>query len=164
MASRVGRVLIAVLVGFVTLVGLVLPVVWAWFERLGAEEVSDPVRISSYDATYTVDSDGMLVASEEIQAEFPSGRHGIFRYWDVADPADPSVRYLPRVISVTRDGSPEPYVEYWESGHRFLVAKIGDADTYLTPGTHTYELRYADCGCDAADASFSNRTLRVAAR
>jgi hypothetical protein len=32
------------------------------------------------------------------------------------------------------------------------------------PGTHTYELRYADCGCDEADASFSDRTLRVAAR
>ena len=33
-----------------------------------------------------------------------------------------------------------------------------------SPGTHTYELRYADCGCDEADASFSDRTLRVAAR
>lgn len=33
-----------------------------------------------------------------------------------------------------------------------------------TPGEHTYELRYADCGCDAADAEFSDRTLRVAPR
>lgn len=33
-----------------------------------------------------------------------------------------------------------------------------------SPGTHTYELRYADCGCDEADASFSDRTLGVAAR
>jgi hypothetical protein len=33
-----------------------------------------------------------------------------------------------------------------------------------TPGTHTYSLRYADCGCDPADAQFSDRTLRVAPR
>ena len=32
------------------------------------------------------------------------------------------------------------------------------------PGPHTYELRYADCGCDPGDASFSDRTLRVAGR
>lgn len=31
-----------------------------------------------------------------------------------------------------------------------------------SPGRHTYELRYADCGCDPGDASFSQRTLRVA--
>ena len=33
-----------------------------------------------------------------------------------------------------------------------------------TPGEHTYELRYADCGCDAGDASFSQRLLRAAGR
>lgn len=32
------------------------------------------------------------------------------------------------------------------------------------PGTHTYELRYADCDCDPADAEFTDRTLRVAPR
>jgi hypothetical protein len=33
-----------------------------------------------------------------------------------------------------------------------------------TPGSHTYSLRYADCGCDPADSTFSDRTLRVAGR
>lgn len=33
-----------------------------------------------------------------------------------------------------------------------------------TPGPHTYELRYADCGCETGSASFSERTLRVAGR
>ena len=33
-----------------------------------------------------------------------------------------------------------------------------------TPGEHTYSLRYADCGCDPADAEFSDRTLTVAPR
>jgi hypothetical protein len=34
-----------------------------------------------------------------------------------------------------------------------------------SPGEHTYELRYADCGCDPGiDAEFSSRTLTVAPR
>jgi hypothetical protein len=34
-----------------------------------------------------------------------------------------------------------------------------------SPGTHTYTLRYGDCGCDPGiDAEFSNRTLTVAPR
>jgi hypothetical protein len=33
-----------------------------------------------------------------------------------------------------------------------------------TPGAHTYELRYADCGCDGGTASFSERLLRAAGR
>lgn len=31
-----------------------------------------------------------------------------------------------------------------------------------TPGQHTYEVRYADCGCDPSDSEFSDRTLTVA--
>jgi hypothetical protein len=31
-------------------------------------------------------------------------------------------------------------------------------------GQHTYSLRYADCGCDPADATFEERTLTVAPR
>ncbi len=33
-----------------------------------------------------------------------------------------------------------------------------------TPGAHTYELRYADCGCTATDAEVSDRMLTVAPR
>ena len=33
-----------------------------------------------------------------------------------------------------------------------------------SPGEHTYDLRYADCACDPADAEFSERTLTVAPR
>jgi hypothetical protein len=33
-----------------------------------------------------------------------------------------------------------------------------------TPGPHTFSLRYADCGCDPADTTFSDRTLKVAGR
>ena len=142
MTSRVRRVLRPVILVTAVLVGLLWPIAWVWFEQVDVQPASDPVSISRYDATYTVQPDGLLLATEQIRAEFPDGRHGIFRYWDVADPADASVRYLPTVVSVTRDGRPEPYVEYWESGHRYLVAKVGDADTLLEPGTHTYVITY----------------------
>lgn len=33
-----------------------------------------------------------------------------------------------------------------------------------SPGTHTYELRYGDCGCDPEPAAFSDRVLQVAPR
>jgi hypothetical protein len=33
-----------------------------------------------------------------------------------------------------------------------------------TPGTHTYELRYADCGCGGEDPTFSDRRLFVGPR
>ena len=33
-----------------------------------------------------------------------------------------------------------------------------------TPGQHTYELRYADCGCETDPAEFSDRTLAVVPR
>ena len=53
----------------------------------------DPVTITHYEADYAVDADGTLRATETITADFPSGRHGIFRYWDLADLADRTVRY-----------------------------------------------------------------------
>lgn len=142
MAGRVGRVLGLLITSAVVLAMLLWPVLWAWLERADAGPATDPVSINDYDATFSVGPDGLLLATERIEAEFPGGRRGIFRYWDLADPADPSVRYQPTVVSISRDGRPEPYELSWESGYRFLVARIGDADTYLSPGPHTYVLTY----------------------
>ena len=103
---------------------------------------ADPVVISDYRADFSVSADGTLVAVETIRGEFPSGRHGIFRYWDVANQNSPQVRQEPRVTSLLLDGAPAPYQLLWESGDRFRVAKIGAADTTLPAGTHTYELKY----------------------
>ncbi|HUS22536.1 MAG TPA: DUF2207 domain-containing protein [Aeromicrobium sp.] len=102
----------------------------------------DPVTITSYDARYGVDRDGVLTATETIVGDFPYGRHGIFRYWDLQDSADKKVRLRPQDFSVTRDGAPEPYTMLWEQGRRFRVAKIGSADTFLSLGAHTYVLKY----------------------
>src|ERR671910_3773750 len=68
----------------------------------------DPVTITSYDAHYAVDRNGVLTATETIVGDFPYGRHGIFRYWDLQDSGDKNVRLRPQEFTVTRDGEPEP--------------------------------------------------------
>ncbi|MET0475344.1 MAG: DUF2207 domain-containing protein, partial [Mycobacterium sp.] len=125
-----------------------------------AGPANDPVVISAFDADYTVGSDGTLNAVETIRGEFPSGRHGIFRYWDVANPNSPRVRQAPEITSILMDGEPVPYELLWESGDRFRVAKIGDPDSTLDYGTHVYELRYTipgvlDPGSTGEDRRFA---------
>ena len=49
----------------------------------------------------------------------------------------------------------------WEDGKRFRVAKIGDPDEYLNPGTHVFEIRYTipgvlDPGGIGADKTFAD--------
>lgn len=102
----------------------------------------DPARITDYRVEITVDDDGTLRARETLEVEMPSWRHGIFRYFDVHDGADPRGRALPRDITVTADGEPVPVAWSWEDGRRFRVAKIGDPVTYLTEGPHTYEIAW----------------------
>lgn len=127
-------VLVLVLVGGIAL----------WVMKSGSSgdgsSVSDPVTVTHYDATFTVAADGTMRAVETIDADFPYGRHGIFRYWDETDPSDPSARYTTKVVSITRDGVPEP-VELSRDG-TVVIAKIGDAGVVLTPGVHRYVLTY----------------------
>jgi Predicted membrane protein (DUF2207) len=125
-----------------------------------ASDVSDPVVFSNYEADFVVNSDGQLDAVETITAEFPSGRHGIFRYWDVANQNSPRVRQKPQITSILLDGRPASYQMLWEDGERFRVAKIGDPDAYLSYGTHVFEIRYSipgvlDPGTTGADKTFA---------
>ena len=107
-----------------------------------AGQVDDPVTFSEYRADFHVDGNGNLDATETITAEFPSGRHGLFRYWDIANPNSPRVRQKPEITSILMDGNPIDYQTLSESGGRFRVAKIGDPDRYLDWGTHIFEIRY----------------------
>ena len=79
---------------------------------------SDPVTIVNYKADYTVDKQGLLTATETITADFPGGRHGIFRYWDVANQNDSGVRQVPTVSSVRMDGAPIPVQYSWKNGSK----------------------------------------------
>jgi len=139
--------------------GLLWPVVFSGGSA--ASDVSDPVVFSNYKADFVVNGDGRLNAVETITAEFPSGRHGIFRYWDVANQNSPRVRQKPEITSILLDGQPASYQMLWEDGERFRVAKIGDPDQYLSYGTHVFEIRYRipgvlDPGSTGAGKTFAS--------
>ncbi|MDT5194753.1 MAG: hypothetical protein QOH20_1507, partial [Mycobacterium sp.] len=129
----------------------------------GAGAANDPVVFSNYQADFTVSEDGTLDAVETITGEFPSGRHGIFQFWDVANQNSPRVRQKPEITSILLDGEPAPYQMLWEDRERLRVAEIGDPDTTLSPGTHVYEIRYTipgvlDPGSTGANKQFATST------
>ena len=126
-----------------TVVGLLWPLVASGLRTSGGVPLSDPVVFSTLRADFTVGTDGRLAATETITARFPSGRHGIFRFWDVADINDLHARQVPEVSEISLDGEPVPYQLLWQQQDRFLVAKIGDRDHYLDPGDHVFVIRYA---------------------
>ncbi|ALG83316.1 DUF2207 domain-containing protein [Gordonia phthalatica] len=137
--KRVVLTLIAVLV---TAVGLLWPVI-ANAGSGSTDAGVDPVVITDYAADLTLADNGRLTATETLTTEFPGwDKHGIFRFWDVADAADAEVRYVPQDISVTMDGQSVPFEMSSEQGGRFKVAKIGDPDSTVSAGTHTYRISY----------------------
>ncbi|MBA2954404.1 DUF2207 domain-containing protein [Nocardioides sp. MAH-18] len=103
----------------------------------------EPTSITSYLGDFTIGDDGDMDVVETITVDFPSGdRHGIFRFFDEADADDDHVRWVPRDISVTMDGDDVPVAVESQEGGRYTVARIGDADVYVDPGQHVYEISY----------------------
>ena len=135
-----------------------------------ASNAEDPVVFSNYKADFVVNRDGRLDAVETITGEFPSGRHGIFQWWDIANQNNPGLRQKPEITSILLDGEPISYQMLWEGGERFRVAKIGDPDRTLSWGTHVFEIRYSipgvlDPGTTGANKTFAaatGRTVRIA--
>ena len=121
---------------------------------------TEDTTITSYVADFTVDEQGDLTVVETLTVDVPGpGTHGIFRFFDIADPNAPHARRIPNDIAVTRDGEDEPFeMERREQG-RIRVARIGSASATLTPGRHVYEIRYAidgvlEPGTDGARTQF----------
>ncbi len=123
-------------------VGISFPaLVWGYGSEGGS--TYEPTSISKYLADFTVNEDGALDVVETITVEFgpASDRHGIFRFFDRADPNAPGQRRVPQDIRVTMDGRVEPFrMETREHG-RYDVARIGSASTTIQ-GAHTYEISY----------------------
>jgi len=141
-----------------TAVGLLWPVLAQLSAgSSGAGSAPDPVTITRYEADLAVDADGLLRARETITGDFPMYRHGIFRFWDVRDPGDPTNRYTPTITSITMDGGPVMYDVYREGGDRYVVAKIGDPDVYLDRGEHTYVITYTVPGALSPGRAGSGR-------
>jgi uncharacterized membrane protein YgcG len=97
-------------------------------------------RIVSFKSDVTVERDGTIRVHETItvNAQGSAIKRGIFRDFPTIYPEGVHVRF--DVVRVTRNGAPEPYdMEGLENGKR---VRIGDANVFLQPGYHTYEIEY----------------------
>ena len=103
----------------------------------------EETTIRTYVADFTVDDEGDLHATETLTIDFPGyGKHGIFRFFDEADQSATNARREPYDISVTRDGSPEPFELLNENNGRITNVRIGSADVTIPAGEHTYVIDY----------------------
>ncbi|MEQ9520296.1 MAG: DUF2207 domain-containing protein [Parvibaculum sp.] len=101
-------------------------------------------RITDYDIDLRVQSDGTLSVVETISviAEHDRIKRGIFRDFPVRyRTAFGFNQYVPfDVKDVTRDGDVEPFfIEHTGNSARLY---IGDADSYVRQGRHTYKITY----------------------
>jgi hypothetical protein len=131
----------------VTLAGLVvvaIAVLWPALQyNSGGPGATETTIITRYLADFDVDANGDLSATETITVSVPeAGKHGIFRFFDRADPSAPHARRDAHDISVTMDGESEPFDLSTQSGGRYVVARIGDPNITLQPGRHTYTISY----------------------
>ena len=92
----IGRVVRWLAAAALIAAGLLWPLLAARAPNAGSDY--DPVRFSKYEADFVVDSNGRLDAVETITAEFPSGRHGIFRSWSIDNAFAPHTRQQPTNI------------------------------------------------------------------
>lgn len=134
--------LVGLLVGLAVVA--LLAFIPAAFWNLGSsDQAYEETSITSYVADFAVDEDGRMEVTETLTVNFPySGKHGIFRFWDVADPNADHLRRVPHDIEVTRDGREEPWEQLEEGRGRYVVARIGSASVFIPPGEHVYEISY----------------------
>ena len=140
------RVFTVLLLLAVTTVALLWPVLASSGSSSSDTLEADPVTITNYRADLALDADGLLTARETITGDFPALRHGLFRFFDVSDASDPSARLRPTITSITADGGSIPYELLSEGSGRYVVAKIGDPNKYLSPGEHTFVIGYTVAG------------------
>ncbi|UXA07644.1 DUF2207 domain-containing protein [Mycobacterium sp. SMC-2] len=131
--------------------------------RSGATEapVDWQSEIKDYSATYRVGADGHVAATEVLTVRLGANRHGIFRFFPVADPTDPHARMVPSISGITMDDRAVPVSYEWRDSRRVYVARIGDPNATVSPGLHTYAISYTvDGGLvrpPTAPGHFTNR-------
>jgi uncharacterized membrane protein YgcG len=128
------------LVALVILGGLVLFPVLTYGRGSGSSD-TDVATITDYNADFTVAHDGRMDVVETLEVYYPVFKHGIFRFFDLADPSDDRARLVPHDVQVTRDGRTEPFEVLREGHGRYRNVKIGSADTTIS-GAHSYVIRY----------------------
>lgn len=110
---------------------------------ISAQPVRATEQITSYRSDISVARDGTVTVTETIRAnaEGQAIRRGIYRDIPLTLDAGGSVINVDfNLLSVRRDGRDEPYhTENIDNGVRVY---IGDADTLLEHGEHTFEITY----------------------
>lgn len=100
--------------------------------------------IKSFNANYRIHEDSSMTVTETIVYDFGDyNRHGLFRNVKDKHPQKASTWYKERyvdidLISVSRNGSPEPYKL---EPYKGLSVRIGDEDTTVS-GVQTYTIVY----------------------
>ncbi len=112
---------------------------FSFSEQNSDDEVSD---IQGFDVAMNLDSDGTLMAQENIAVNFPIERRGIFRIFDTEDPQQPSITHPVNDLQVQRDGQSE-YWTWVDSASGTETARIGLVDRYLPVGVYNYGLSYS---------------------
>ena len=117
----------------------------------GAQEpTTGPEEILSYDVTIDVQEDGWLEITEEIRVRASGDRiqRGIYRDFPTTFPREAGAGRIEapfEVVGVLRDGQPDPYVLQSVGGparRGGIRVRIGDANTLLDPGEHSYAITY----------------------
>lgn len=141
--------------------GLLWPLAHGATPKPGPGAVDWSSEIDDYAATYRVAADGHIAATEVLTVRLGAGRHGIFRFFPVTDPTDPHARMVPTITGITLDDRPVPVSYEWRDRRGIYVARIGDPDETVSPGPHTYTIRYTvDGGLvkpPTAPGKFTNR-------
>ncbi|MCA9367704.1 DUF2207 domain-containing protein [Candidatus Kaiserbacteria bacterium] len=113
-----------------------------------AISVAQAESISTFEVEYTIDGSSDVLVTERITYDFEGAeRHGIFREVLNKHPQSATAWYKTRgvtyeVLSATRDGQPETYVNESSDG---LYLRIGRADVTIS-GTHEYDITYKMTG------------------
>jgi len=111
---------------------------------LVAGEASAAEVIHSFVSEVKVAKDGELTVTEtlRVRAEGNAMRHGIYRDFPLTfRDAGGTLREVTfSLVSVSRDGSAEPY--HTERTHGVIRIYAGDKDVLIRPGEHTYVFQY----------------------
>jgi uncharacterized membrane protein YgcG len=103
----------------------------------------DEERITDYKSDISVARNGTLTVTETIAviAEGDQIKHGIYRDFPTTYTANGQTKRVGfDVVRVTLDGGSVPYeVDSIDSGKRI---KIGDKNSFVDPGAHTYTITY----------------------
>jgi uncharacterized membrane protein YgcG len=101
-------------------------------------------QITRFNSNVTIEEDASLTVVETITviAEGIDIRRGIIREFPTTykDKQGHRIRVRFDIQDVRRDGSPEPY--HTQKRSNGIDLYVGDADTFLTNGTYTYQITY----------------------